>query len=478
VPQKRLPKRKTPAEPSATPVGAGELDQDAFLAKYRISKDTFASIGIDWSDLRKIYHHHQARTPSLLPTAQHIAERLRSVKEVHSLKIRIKDPEHLLEKIVRKAIERPKVKISPDNYTTRITDLIGIRVLHLFKEDWLPIHEFITGEWESDERPTANVRRGDPDDLISAFKAHGCKIKEHRLGYRSIHYLVKSQPTRETHVAEVQVRTLFEEGWSEIDHLIRYPYDTHNPSFSRMLAILNRVAGGADEIGSYIRASHHDEMSRADLQSKRAAAFQEVLAKVDTLSGVGSNTRQSMKMMVAGLEGFTTGGCDANPFFSAVDNVSRWQAHVNRRTASWLALEHRANRGLTTTVVMGEQYGTQRSARSISEGEHLIIADAENSGLDAYDLNGKRVGRLQNHAPIEYEEFVHAMKLCYGSTPWRVHVVKVLPSETRSGIRYSWLAIAFDTKPIGDTSSRPSPKSERKPAQIRPEHRRKKGRSS
>ena len=55
------------------------------------------------------------------------------------------------------------------------------------------------------------------------------------------------------HIAEIQVRTIFEEGWSEIDHKIRYPYDADNPVLGQFLVVFNRLAGSADEMGSFVK---------------------------------------------------------------------------------------------------------------------------------------------------------------------------------------------------------------------------------
>lgn len=53
--------------------------------------------------------------------------------------------------------------------------------------------------------------------------------------------------------AEVQVRSIFEEGWSEIDHRIRYPYNQNNKLFSEFLSIFNRLSGSADEMGTFLQ---------------------------------------------------------------------------------------------------------------------------------------------------------------------------------------------------------------------------------
>lgn len=54
-------------------------------------------------------------------------------------------------------------------------------------------------------------------------------------------------------LVEIQVRTVFEEAWSEIDHLMRYPYDVDNPIITEYLGIFNRIVGSADEMGMFIK---------------------------------------------------------------------------------------------------------------------------------------------------------------------------------------------------------------------------------
>ncbi|MDQ3817227.1 MAG: RelA/SpoT domain-containing protein [Acidobacteriota bacterium] len=166
--------------------------------------------GLEWADLQLIYEKHIRRIAKLQFTANY-------------------------------------------NYEDRITDVIGVRVLHLFKEEWAGIHDYITEIWELKEMPIAYVRKGDRDELINLFKDKGCLVKNHQYGYRSVHYLVKSQPSKELHVTEVQVRTIFEEGWSEIDHRVRYPYHRDDPALLAQSRILNGLAGSADDMGTELR---------------------------------------------------------------------------------------------------------------------------------------------------------------------------------------------------------------------------------
>ncbi len=227
--------------------------KDAFLKKYNISKDDFSKSKVDWNEVKEIYIHYQGIKNQFEPTAKDIVERLIQLRCVHSVKYRIKDSEHLIEKIIRKKIASNKKIFSLNNYTEKITDIIGIRALHLFKDDWLNIHDFIINTWDLKEKPIAYIREGDTKSYISNFKDKGCNIKKHEHGYRSVHYLIATNPTKKSFITEIQVRTIFEEGWSEIDHVIRYPYDMKNPLLAQYLNIFNRFAGGADEMGTYIK---------------------------------------------------------------------------------------------------------------------------------------------------------------------------------------------------------------------------------
>ena len=230
-----------------------DLDQNSFFERYGISTEDLESAKIEWSELEAIFEAHSAHLEILEPTASGIVDRLRQVKEVHSTKFRIKDPEHLLAKIIRKRQKDPERDINLKSYQVEITDLIGIRALHLFKTDWEPIHDFIVDTWKLHETPRANIREGDPDELKKRFEKKGCEVKTHPSGYRSVHYVIKSQPTKKLALAEVQVRTLFEEGWSEMDHRFRYPHALDDPILFQYLVLFNRLAGSADEMGSFLQ---------------------------------------------------------------------------------------------------------------------------------------------------------------------------------------------------------------------------------
>ena len=236
-----------PPRPVALP------ETGTLLKEHNISQEEFEIAQIEWETLRSIHSHHIERAADLQTTGEAISKCLQGVPEVHSLRIRVKHPDHLIAKIIRKKSEDPTLPISLETYAQHITDLIGVRAIHLFKDDWLPIHEFVQAQWDLHETPLAYVRKGDPEAITDGFRTAGCEVKEHGLGYRSIHYLLKSQLRKTVDLIELQVRTIFEEGWSEIDHQLRYPRRSEDPSLAAFLAIFNRTAGSADEMGTFAK---------------------------------------------------------------------------------------------------------------------------------------------------------------------------------------------------------------------------------
>ncbi|MBW2570294.1 MAG: addiction module component [Deltaproteobacteria bacterium] len=224
-------------------------EERAFMKRHSFSKDEYINSKINIKELCKIETAYNAERDTLKAAATPFLETLRDIEEVHSLRMRIKDADHLIKKIIRKQINDKTLEITLGNYEEHIKDKIGIRVLHLYKTDWLCIHKFIINTWELWEPPFAYIREGDTDDF---YKQNGCKTETHKDNYRSVHYLAKTKPMRNEISVEIQVRTLFEEGWSEIDHRIRYPDNVDNMIINQYLAIFNRLSGNADEMGTFI----------------------------------------------------------------------------------------------------------------------------------------------------------------------------------------------------------------------------------
>ena len=226
---------------------------DKFILKYPHVKQIIKDNNIDVEILKDIYSDFVDYEVSYENQADFIANILRSQPMIHSVKSRIKEPNRLIEKIIRKTGDR-KLKYGKDfqfnldNYKNEINDLIGIRVIHIFKDQWQDIHEFITKTWKVIE-VTANVREG---DNTKKFEELNIEVRSRISGYRSVHYLVEFYPTNEKVIAEIQVRTIFEEGYGEIDHRLRYSHVEIPEILKSNLLLFNRIAGSADEMASLI----------------------------------------------------------------------------------------------------------------------------------------------------------------------------------------------------------------------------------
>lgn len=232
------------------------LDKEEFFKEFCIEEEYFESTGLDWEELQRIYLDYTLLVPQLEKEAEYIVSKLIDLSSAHSVRRRVKKPKHLIEKIIRKGKKYVEKGVSVATYKQIVTDLIGIRVLHLFKDDWKNIHHEIMGLWEIRETPQINIRRGDYNvlQLQESISDMNCEIVVRDHGYRSVHYLIGVPITKKDEVlVEIQVRTVFEEAWSEIDHLMRYPYDVDNPVMTEYLAIFNRIVGSADEMGTFIK---------------------------------------------------------------------------------------------------------------------------------------------------------------------------------------------------------------------------------
>jgi putative GTP pyrophosphokinase len=292
---------------AANPTLCG-VDLNEFLGKYEFLRTAFDATGLKPEDLDAIAADHRNKTSDLTSAAQYVAAMLQRVDGVHSVKFRAKDPEHLVAKIIRKRIESPDRVISLETYETELTDLIGVRAFHLLKDQWKPISDFVRGKWPQYKDPVAYHRAGDPKEVVDAFTAAGLVAKQHPAGYRSVHHIIKWQPTVNVHLIEIQVRTLIEEAWSEIDHTVRYPRKTDDKELEGFLMLFNAYAGSADSMGTYVMGlrrrlvEHREKVEQLESRiSSAESKLQETVSKLN----ISQTERDQLKKDVAELRSAT-----------------------------------------------------------------------------------------------------------------------------------------------------------------------------
>lgn len=175
---------------------------------------------------------------------------------IHSTKVRLKDEGHLEKKIRRKIAEGRN--LTPENFFSEITDLAGIRILHLHQNQFSGIHSFImrkvsSKHWKLLEKPIAYT--WDPES-VEYFKAFKVRTSIKPSYYTSVHYLVSPANDEDNVCCEVQVRTLFEEAWGEIDHSINYPEKTDQAATIEQLRVLSKLVSTGSRLADAIFKIH------------------------------------------------------------------------------------------------------------------------------------------------------------------------------------------------------------------------------
>lgn len=264
-------------------------DKNSFLETFAVSPQEFRAADISWEELEEIAADYKKRISMLDQIRdQFIHEFLKNKDEstgLHSYRTRVKTPEHLVEKIIRKRTENYlKYKnLTKDNYMKFVTDTIGIRGLILYREDWVIFHKYLCSNFDNNsqnyvydcladfredkdrymaEPPKVHMRPGDFGDIYADWIASDNIFDQKH--YRSVHYILKYEGV----YVEVQVRTLFEEGWGEIDHSIVYPYKKADPMLTEFSELLNRLAGMGDEMASFYKRLQ--KVSSDNFQDKKS----------------------------------------------------------------------------------------------------------------------------------------------------------------------------------------------------------------
>lgn len=182
---------------------------------------------------------------------------------VHSVKLRMKDPEHLRDKLFRKidACRRKgqPFEIDKDNLFLKINDLGGYRILHLHTRQTARIHQVLvelieSAQFDMLEPPFANIW---DEEARAFFEGIGVRTEVNPRLYSSVHYVVKA---RAKHVVtcEIQVRTLADEIWGEVDHQINYPEAHESVACREQIKVLARVASSCSRLVDSIMAAHDE----------------------------------------------------------------------------------------------------------------------------------------------------------------------------------------------------------------------------
>jgi ppGpp synthetase/RelA/SpoT-type nucleotidyltranferase len=181
----------------------------------------------DWLRFLEEYHRRRPQHERVLTQILALLDEYRRTTErdpkqrVHSVRGRIKSARSLAAKARRVA---PADGLNPEAAFAKVSDIVGVRIVCNTVEGKAAACAWIGGEG-------AAVGAG------RLFHIREARTVEYDTGYRSQHYLINlfqaAWPTLrldpldndETVTIEVQVRTILEEGWGEIEHDLLYKTD-------------------------------------------------------------------------------------------------------------------------------------------------------------------------------------------------------------------------------------------------------------
>jgi putative GTP pyrophosphokinase len=184
-----------------------------------------------------------------------------------TVKGRIKDFSSYYKKHIKLLKENPFSKDPP-----LITDLIGIRIVCPFIDDIPMAEEVIKREFDVIE-----VDRKGADYNFKEF------------GYESTHLLINIPNTiREkrgacgVEVAEIQIRTILQEAWAEVEHELVYKaeFTPFDEPMKRKLAAVNASLALADITFQEIR--NYQRQLNGELEKRRGSFFKKIEESIDT----------------------------------------------------------------------------------------------------------------------------------------------------------------------------------------------------
>ena len=176
---------------------------------------------------------------------------------IHFIRHRVKKSNSLREKLRRIVSENEGDPINESNLFGRITDLAGLRIIHLHTDQIKAMHPRILAVLEANRyrivgRPVAYCW---DIEYKMLFQDVGLHIEEANSLYTTVHYDVQSSH-RTPITCELQVRSLADEVWGEVSHRVNYPIESPSDACRDQLKVLARLTSGCGRLVDSIFKTH------------------------------------------------------------------------------------------------------------------------------------------------------------------------------------------------------------------------------
>lgn len=201
-----------------------------------------------------VYRQHSR---SFRRMAQHVHDTIRDKCDpsiIQNITFRAKDPEALVGKCLRTDEGEPKYS----DYLNEITDLAGVRVIVYTKSAVSEVCRVISEIYNVEEQE-------DVGDRV---------YKQGRFGYQSVHMLIHldkrmylgKEKAIDKAVCEIQVRTLLQHAWAEMEHDIQYKGTQVPVDIAKRFSALAGLLEIAD--GEFQRIQEDSQLLKESIQEK------------------------------------------------------------------------------------------------------------------------------------------------------------------------------------------------------------------
>nr|WP_268838055.1 hypothetical protein [Pseudoalteromonas sp. CNAT2-18.1] len=282
----------------------------------------------------------------------------------HSVSSRVKDKNSLSRKIINK-----------DKYSSiqDITDIVGIRIISNYSDEVDQIAKIIEDNFAIDTKNSIDKRASlDPD----------------RFGYLSLHYVVSISQDREQLVeyqrfngrkVEIQIRSVLQHAWAEIEHDIGYKSTIEVPKqvrrqFSRLASLLELADEGfvkiKEELNDYQNDIEENISSNPDEVDIDLVTISEFLNKSDLVDELDRKVAKEAKVNLKELDSdFVSLHLKYLQYFN-ITKISELISTIN---------ENKKNIILRAKDINGE-VGSVSKGISIFYLYHILAAKLDNRG--------------------------------------------------------------------------------------------------
>ena len=321
-----------------------------------------------------------------------------------TVKYRVKSFQSYYEKLLRRAR-----KARNGETCIEITDLLGIRIVCPFIEDLSLVEERVRAVFD-----------------VTEVERKGAEFSFKEFGYESTHYLVAvpQDIVESIHlstglVCEVQLRTILQDAWAEVEHELVYKseFTPFDEPLRRKLAALNANLSLADMIFQEIR--EYQRRLKAELEKRRDSFWTKIRAadsetlhvqeaessaeRFTELTGAGTIDELLLKALLAhNGEDFVTAieqydrilRMDPRPAIQAVVHIHRGMAHFG------LSQYDRAVDDFSRTLELEPENFKAYYYRAVVHKIHERYADAVRDFSACLDLDPYQYDALIGRAQV------------------------------------------------------------------------------